>query len=178
MTEGIQTQAAEETTETQGTEAATDSRVRVSYNQDVPKMTLTVRFDKEVVELPAGEELFAQHPDVKDHLALVGLTTYLQRESSRQKDAEKIEAADKAYETLLNKGIEAFARKAGGGPRGPRKADKIAALAALKGATTAAVEKVLSTKTKEEQDAILNNKKVLAKLAKMNQGDEELDLSV
>ncbi len=177
MTEATVTQTQEEATNV-AEATTTDSRVRVSYNQDVPKMTLTVRFDKEVVELPAGEELFAQHPDVKDHLALVGLTTYLQRESSRSKDAEKIEAADKAYEKLLNEGIKAFERKAGGGPRGPRKADKIAALAALKGATTAAVEKVLSTKSKEEQDAILNNKKVLAKLAKMNQGEEELDLSV
>lgn len=174
MTEATETQTHDEV----DTTPATDSRIRVSYNQDVPKMTLTVRFDKEVVELPAGEELFAQHPDVKDHLALVGLTTYLQRESSRQKDAEKIEAADKAYEKLLNEGIKAFERKTGGGPRGPRKADKVAALAALKGATTAAVEKALSGMSKEQQDEILNHKKVLAKLAKMNQGEEELDLSV
>jgi len=160
------------------THVAADSRVRISYNQDTEKMTLTVRYGTEVIELPAGAELFETHPDVKNHLALVGLTTYLQREASRAKDAEKLDAADKGYDKLLAEGPKAFARKAGGGPRGPRKADKIAALAALKGATTGAIEKKLASLTKEEQETILSNKKVLAQLEKMTQGGEELDLTV
>lgn len=166
--------------ENQAQEAAVEStdRKRVNYSTDAAKGQLTVTYADEAVELGAEEEIFAKHPDVKNHLALVGLTTFLQRESGRVKDHQKLDAIEKAYERITQEGVKAFERKAGGGPRGPRKADKIAALAALKGATTAAIEKKLATMDKSEQDAILNHKKVLAKLEKMNSSADDLDLAV
>jgi hypothetical protein len=159
-------------------EAADTARLRVNYNADAATQMLTVSYDKEAVELPAGEELFDKYPEVKDHLALVGLTTFLQRESSRVKDADKLDAIEKAYARVLNSGAKAFERRPGGGPRGPRKADKIAALAALKGVTTAAIEKALSELSKEDQDKALNQKKVLAKLEKMQGNGDPVDLSL
>lgn len=158
------------------TEAPEETRVRVSYTPAPDKGMLTVKYDQDVVEFPVEEDLYAKHEGLKEHLAQLGLIAYFQRESSKFRDADKLTAVEKAYDTLAQNGTEAFKRKAGGGPRGPRKADKIAALAAIKGVTPAAVEKALAEKSKEEQDAILNHKKVLAKLEKM-QGELD-DLSV
>lgn len=175
MTE--QTQAPEVDTQ-EDTTSPEEARVRVSYTQDVAKQMLVVKYDKEVIEFPVAEELYAKHEDIKDHLALIGLTSFFQRESSKFRDADKLDAIEKAYEKLVQVGTYAFKRKAGGGPRGPRKADKIAALAALKGATTAAIQKQLEKLSKDEQEAVLNHKKVLAKLEKMKSEGDELDLSL
>lgn len=164
MTE--QTQAPEVDTQ-EDTTSPEEARVRVSYTPDAANNLLTVKYDQEKMDFAVAEELYAKHEGLKEHLALLGLISYFQRESSKFRDADKLTAIDKAYTTLEEQGTEAFKRKAGGGPRGPRKADKIAALAAIKGVTPAAVEKALASKSKEEQDELLNHKKVLAKLEKM-----------
>lgn len=168
-------------TTSDATDAQNDTRVRVNYSSDADKMELSVKYDKEEITFPVGSELLKAKPEVQEHLMLMGLTTFFQRESSRAKDAEKLDAVEKAYERLMTEGAAAFDRKpGGGGSRGPLKADKIAALAALKNAPITKVEAALKKMSKEEQDKILNNKKVLAKLEKMKGGvdGEELDLAV
>lgn len=172
------TEQAFDTPVTEDTQPAEEARIRVSYTQDASKQQLTVKYDKEVIEFPVGEELYTKHAELRDHLALVGLTSFFQRETSKVRDAEKLDAIEKAYDRLMTEGMGAFKRKAGGGPRGPRKADKIAALAALKGATTAAIEKKLATMDKAKQEDVLNHPKVLAKLEEMKSDSDGLDLNL
>jgi hypothetical protein len=155
-----------------------DKKQRVSYDLNADSGTLTVKYGNEEGTLTLYPELEA----VTGQLALEGLRGFLQRYSAKANEDEKLAAIEEGYNHLIEAGMQAFERKPpfGGqpGPRGPRKADKIAALAAIKGATVAAVKEVLSGMEKEAQDAILNNPKVLAKLEEMNTSPEGLDLTV
>jgi len=155
-----------------------DKKQRVTYDLNAETGVLTVKFGNE-------EGSFGLLPDleaVTGQLALEGLRGYLQRYSSKAEEADKITAIEEGYNHLVEVGMQAFERKPpfGGqpGPRGPKKADKIAALDVLKGATVAAVKEVLSAMDLKEQNRILNNPKVLAKLEEMQTSPEGLDLSV
>lgn len=153
-----------------------DKQQRVTYDLDPEQGTLSVKFGD-------AEGVFTLFPEleaISTQLALEGLRGYLQRYSAKAED--KVGAIDEGYNRLVELGMAAFERKPpfGGhpGPRGPTKADKIAALAYLKGATVAAIKSVLEGMEKEEQDRVLNNPKVLAKLEEMESEPEGLDLNV
>jgi hypothetical protein len=151
---------------------------RVSYDLNAETGTLTVKYGNEQGTLTLFPELEA----VTGQLALEGLRGFLQRYSAKVDEDEKLAAIEEGYNHLVDVGMAAFERKPpfGGqpGPRGPKKADKIAALAVLKGATVAAVKEVLSAMDLKEQNRILNNPKVLAKLQEMSTTPEGLDLTV
>lgn len=156
----------------------TDKKQRVTYDLNPETGLLTVKFGNEEANFNLLPDLEA----VTGQLALEGLRGYLQRYSAKADEGDKIAAIEEGYDNLVKNGMAAFERKPpfGGqpGPRGPKKADKIAALAALKGATVAAVKEVLSGMEKDEQNRILNNPKVLAKLEEMQTQPEGLDLTV
>jgi hypothetical protein len=155
-----------------------DKKQRVNYDLDADTGVLTVKYGNETGNFPLLPDLEA----VTGQLALEGLRGFLQRYSSQVDEADKIAAIEEGYNHLIEAGMKAFERKPpfGGqpGPRGPKKADKIAALAALKGATVAAVTEVLAGMDKAEQNRVLNNPKVLAKLEAMDTNPEGLDLNV
>jgi hypothetical protein len=155
-----------------------DKKQRVSYDLNAETGTLTVKYGNEQGTLTLFPELEA----VTGQLALEGLRGFLQRYSAKVDEDEKLAAIEEGYNHLVDVGMAAFERKPpfGGqrGPRGPKKADKIAALAVLKGATVDAVKEVLSGMDKAEQNRVLNNPKVLAKLEEMNTSPEGLDLTV
>jgi hypothetical protein len=155
-----------------------DKKQRVNYDLDAETGVLTVKYGDETGTFPLLPHLEA----VTGQLALEGLRGYLQKYSAKVAETDKVAAIEEGYNQLIEAGMKAFDRKPpfGGqpGPRGPKKADKIAALAAIKGATVAAVKEVLAGMEKQAQDAILNNPKVLAKLEEMNTSPEGLDLTV
>jgi hypothetical protein len=155
-----------------------DKKQRVNYDLDAESGILTVKYGNKTGQFPIFPNLEA----VTGQLALEGLRGFLQRYSSKVDEADKIAAIEEGYNHLVEAGMKAFERKPpfGGqpGPRGPKKSDKIAALAALKGATVAAVTEVLAGMDKAEQNRVLNNPKVLAKLQEMNTNPEGLDLNV
>lgn len=139
-----------------------DKEVRMSYSID--GRTLTVRRGGESLQIDTGD-----YPgDVMDHLAMTGLVTHLQRASVRVPKEEKMQAVETAINEVENEGVDAFAPKPRGfQSQGPRKQDRIAALAALKGASVTAVEKALAAKSKEEQKRLLEHEQVLEKARQM-----------
>lgn len=155
-----------------------DKKQRVTYDLNAETGVLTVKFGNEEGSFGLLPEL----EEVTGQLALEGLRGFLQRYSAKADEADKIAAIEEGYNYLVEAGMKAFERKPpfGGqpGPRGPKKADKIAALAVLKGATVAAVKEVLAGMDKAEQNRVLNNPKVLAKLEEMSTSPEGLDLTV
>jgi hypothetical protein len=151
------------------TEDTTD-RNRVSYDLSVEDKTLLATYAGTGVRIQLDDKLDA----VKVRLMLEGLRTVLQRATLRVPDEAKIEAIEAVYNELVEKGMGAFERKSPGGARGPKKADKLMALALLKGVTVDQIKAALDKKSTEEQSAILNNPKVLAKLAKMREAEVEL----
>lgn len=152
-----------------------DGRNRVNYKPDTDKGHLEVSYGAEVLTLSADTDVL-EDDAVKDHLAYLGLITYLQRESSRARNEDKLDAIDEAYASLVSQGMQAFERKSNA-PKGPKKADKIAALAMLKGRTPDAVRDAVKKLPQAEQDKLLNHPKVLAKVEELRSGDAD-DLSV
>jgi hypothetical protein len=152
-----------------------DKQKRTSYELNPDAGELTVKFEGEVGVFPLYPDLEA----VTGQLALEGLRGYLQRATSGVDESEKLTAINEAFDQLAAEGMKCFEKKPPfSGPRGPKKADKIAALAALKNATVAAVKEVLTNMDQKEQKRVLNNPKVLAKLEEMQSSASELDLSV
>lgn len=106
--------------------------------------------------------------EVRQHLMMTGLIDYLQRACARTPKEQKMDAVEEAMNRLDQEGMKVFERKPRGfQSTGPRKQDKIAALAVLQGATPTAVEKALANRTKDEQDKILNHPDVLQKVSEM-----------
>ena len=152
-----------------------DKQKRTAYELNPEKGELTVKFEGEVGVFPLYPELEA----VTGQLALEGLRGYLQRATSGVAENEKVAAINEAFDRLVADGMQCFEKKPPfSGPRGPKKADKIAALAALKGATVAAIKEALSVMEPKDQNRILNNPKVLEKLNEMTTSATGLDLSV
>lgn len=157
------------------TPASGDNRNRVNYKPNTKDDFLVVSYGAEHMTLDAGKEIM-RHPGVRDHLAYLGLITYLQRESSRAREAQKLDAIDIAYVEIAENGLKAFERKSNA-PTGPKKADKVAALAMLKNRTPDAIREAIKKLPQAKQDELLNHPKVLAKVAELLAGDEK-DLSI
>lgn len=150
-----------------------EKKVRVSYKQDAStgELTITRADDGLVADITSLPE------DVRTHLSLLGLTMYLQRETTRVPDEEKLSTVESAYNEIVSKGMKVFEPKPRGfQSKGPRKADKIAALAMLKGTTPAVIEAKLKEKSDEDVDRILNHAKVLEKVAELQAKADTLDL--
>ena len=147
-------------------------RQRVAYDLDANLKTLKVSFgdSEQLLVQTGGEDLDA----VRTQLVLEGLRTVLQKATLKVPEEEKLVAIEEAYNRLVTEGMKVFERKGPGGVRGPKKAEKLEALALMKGTTTAKIKELLEAKTPEERDAILNHPKVLAKLEKMQAADLEL----
>lgn len=149
-----------------------ESLKRVKYAISAENKVLGITYGSEGVELKLDDDL----RPVVTQLILMGLTTYLQRASTKVPEAEKIAAIESAYDKLVRDGMEAFAKSPVITSRGPKKADRIAALAMLKGVTPDAVKQALAKKPQADQDRILNAPAVLAKVAELQGAQTELDL--
>jgi len=137
---------------------------RISYHYDEESREITVSRGEDNLSLPIGQ--FLDREELKTALAVSGTIDYLRRAASEVNGEEKMEAIEAAYDRIANEGVDAFKRR----PRtrkGPVKAEKVAALAALEEATTVAIEEALADMPKEDQDRLLNSERVLGKLESM-----------
>jgi hypothetical protein len=157
------------------TEETEDTRKRIRYNIQDDAAKVFAVFDNEQVEMSPLRE--CEDKAVHRHLLLLGLVSYLQKATVRVEQSEKITAVEMAYNDLLEKGMEVFKPKPSGfTSRGPRKADKIAALAAIKGVMPSVVEAKLKDMDNDRVEAILNHPDVLAKVEALAAQPEDLDL--
>lgn len=163
----------QDTTTTVAAKPSPATGPRVNYSPDADTGVLNVLYDGTKMPLEAGKELFGDEK-LRDHLALMGLIHYLQRETMRRTDGEKMDIIEASYDKLVAQKMEVFTHR--GRPRGPKKADKIAALAAMKGVTPDAVREAISKMPMEKQDALLNKPEVLAKVEEMKEQQLDLDL--
>lgn len=146
---------------------------RVTYTPSDDGATLVVAQGGVNMELDVAD-VFA-NTGVRDHLAMLGLSHHLRRVAGEKPAEERLETIEATYDEIVSKGMAAFEPK----PRtrkAPLKADKVAALASLEGATITAVEKALAKMSKEEQAQKLNSDRVLEKLEGMR-GEDDLDLT-
>jgi hypothetical protein len=158
------------------TEEATETRQRVTYALQPVTKTLQISFGEEALVLKTADDLTDE--TVRNQLVLEGLRAYLQKATLRTNEEDKLVELEKAYRTLLTEGMSVFDKKGPGGHSGPRKADKIAALAALKGTTPDAIKAALKGKPTDKVDALLNSPKVLAAVEKLRAKAEQLDLDL
>lgn len=158
----------EETTE------ETTSRQRVMYELFPATKTIQVSFGDESLRLHTAEDLDA----VRDQLVLEGLRTYLQKATLRVAEADKLVALENAYNDLMAKGMVAFEKKGPGGHTGPKKAEKIAALAAMKGTTPEIIKEKLRDKPTDKVNALLNSPKVLAAVEKLRAKGADLEFDL
>lgn len=148
------------------------TRQRVAYELFPKTKMVKVSFGSEALTLHTAEDLDA----VRDQLVLEGLRTYLQKATLRIAEEYKLTALESAYNILIEKGMSAFDKKGPGGHSGPKKAEKIAALAALKGTTSEIIKAKLENVSTEKVNALLNNPKVLAAVEKLRAKGVDLDL--
>lgn len=142
-----------------------DIKKRVSYT--TAKDKLTARFGGAGIDLHVPD-------DLKDILAVHGLRAYIQQQTINVESDDRLESVEKAYEQLLEQGESAFERKSPVGRKVQyKKADKIMALAMIKGVTVTAARAALSALEPEKQNKILNSEPVMAKLKAMQ---EEVNL--
>ena len=156
------------------TEETKETRQRVLYELFPTTKTVKVSFGEEALNLHTAEDLDA----VRDQLVLEGLRTYLQKATLRVAEADKLIALENAYNDLIAKGMVAFEKKGPGGHSGPKKAEKIAALAAMKGTTPEIIKEKLRDKPTDKVNALLNSPKVLAAVAKLRAKGADLDLGL
>lgn len=140
-------------------------RVRYSFEDE----SLVVRYGDEQMTLELPDDMTVL-------LALYGLRAYLQQRSINSGE-EKLAAIEQAYDTLVEEGEAAFERKSPVGRKVQfKKADKIMALAVLKGVTITTMQKVLSKFDTEKVNKLLNSDAVIAQLQKTQ--EEEVNLEV
>lgn len=152
----------------------TTNRQRVAYELFPATKQLQVSFGDEVLRLHTAEDL----DDVRDQLLLEGLRAYLQKATLRVAEADKLVALENAYNDLVAKGMAVFEKKGPGGHSGPKKAEKIAALAALKGTTPEIIKAKLANAPTDKVNALLNSPKVLAAVEKLRAKGDDLDLGL
>lgn len=132
-----------------------DKRVQYSVEDNA----LVAKFAGESIKLDVPKEL-------SNELALYGLRAYIQNNSA--KTDNRIEEIEKTYDDLLHTGAAAFERKTPVGNRVQfRKADKVMALAVLKGVTITVMQDALSKLDPERQNKVLNSEAVMKKLHSM-----------
>jgi hypothetical protein len=156
------------------TDEANETRQRVAYELDPENKAMTVRFGEEALLLKTADDLDA----VRDQLVLEGLRSFLQKATLRVADVDKLPALEAAYNELMAKGMAAFEKKGPGGHTGPKKAEKIAALAALKGTTPEIIKAKLKDAPTDKVNALLNSPKVLAAVEKLRSKGEQLELDL
>lgn len=138
---------------------------RIVYSYDQTSRVITARKGQDHLEMPIGE--FLDNEEVRDTLAVSGAIDLLRRAAAGAGKEGKMEAIEEAYDRVSNEGVDAFK------PRKQeriRKADKIAALASLEGATISAVEEALEKLDKQAQHETLNSERVLSHLKTMKSG--------
>jgi hypothetical protein len=144
-----------------------DIKKRISYVTSKDK--LTARFGGAGIDLSVPESL-------KDILAVHGLRAYIQQHTINTESDDRLESVEQAYENLLVQGEAAFERKSPVGRKVQfKKADKIMAVAMLKGVTVTAAKAALMALEPEKQAKILNSDAVMNKLRDMQ---EQVDLEV
>lgn len=152
-----------------------DTRKRIRYNINDENAKVNAEFGGEGLLMSPLSE--CEDKAVHRHLLLMGLVSYLQKATVRVDQDEKMLAVEQAYNDLLEQGMKVFEPKPSGFvSRGPRKADKIAALAAIKGVMPSVVEAKLKDMDQERVDAILNHPEVLAKVESLAAQSEDLSL--
>lgn len=151
------------------------SNTRVTYKQDIENGKLSVSYADVELELDPGDDLL-QDAELTTHLAYLGLTTYLQREAAKL-SGDKVEAIEEVYGQLCDERSNAFKRK----PRkvsGPKKAEKVAALAAIKGVSPEVIREHLKKMDEARQAKVLDHPKVLAKVAEMSKAEDQIELDL
>jgi hypothetical protein len=156
------------------TEETTETRQRVVYTLQPQFQTLQITFGAEALVLKTATDL----NEVRDQLVLEGLRAFLQKATLRVAEENKLVALEQAYNQLIKDGMGAFEKRGPGGHAGPKKAEKIAALAALKGTTVDAIKTALKDKPTDKVNALLNSPKVLAAVEKMKSKAEQLELEL
>ena len=146
----------------------TDKTPRVSITHGSDNLTIT-RGDEKAT-LPYSL-VFADEA-VMDRLAKEGLAAYLRKVTAEVESEQRLAAMEEAFEKLVDGGIDVLTPKRQ--PRGPLKADKVAALAFIKGVTVGSIEDALSLKDKAEQDEILNDPEVLEQVERLQAGSVAL----
>lgn len=142
--------------EAQAVEVA-EVQKRVNYN--IGEDAMQVRLGNEEMELPLPEGM-------EQYLAFMGLRGYLQQKTMGVED--KLAAIEEVYNELLEKGVSVFERKSPVGRTVQfKKADKIMALAMLKGSTVSAIQSALEGFDTDTQNQILNSDEVMNKLRAM-----------
>lgn len=144
---------------------------------------LNYAHEEDTIVVSRGEERMslgisdvASDEETKEALVAQGLASYLRRAASEVPADEKFDAIERAYDRLVSEGAKAFQPK----PRvrkAPRKAEKVSALAVLRGTTTDAIEEALSDMDKDRQDEVLNAEEVLSKVEELRQNAQGLDLA-
>lgn len=158
-------------------EESTSSKIpRVSYKINADNGVLTVTKGTDVVDFPVLED--AGDEKLRNHLMQLGLIKYLHQETTKATGSDdKLAAIEEAYDRLVQQGLGALQRK--GVPRGPKKADKVAALAAIKGVTPDRVRESLAGLGDAKAEKLLNHPDVLAKVEEMKAAAEnQLDLDL
>lgn len=158
------------------TEETTEVRQRVTYDLQPATKTMTISFGEDQLVLKTSDDL--TDAMVREQLVLEGLRSYLQKVTLRVAEENKLVALENAYSTLLQTGMESFEKRGPGGHAGPKKADKIAALAVLKGTTPEAIKLALKDKPTDKVNALLNSPKVLTAVEKLKAKAEQLDLGL
>lgn len=130
--------------------------------------TLHAKFGQDTIdlELPEG---------IKTHLALYGLRSYLQNNTDKDV-GDRIGAIEETYNQLVKAGEKAFERKSPVGNKVQFKmADKVMALAMIKGVTVTALNEALSQLEPERRKKVLNSESVMNKLRAMQGEDLSLE---
>lgn len=144
-----------------------DIKKRISYS--LGDELLIARFGGESMELEVP-------PHLKDKLAAYGLRAFIQQRTVNSANENKLGAVQDAYVKLIEEGDSAFERKSPVGRKVQfKKADKIMALAMIKGVTVTAAKAALSALEPEKQNKVLNSEAVIEKLKLMQ---EEVSLEV
>lgn len=144
---------------------------RVQYKVDIKDQQLTVSKGAESIELPM---IFPD--DVTKHLAQLGLIKYLHQETTKKPNEDKLLVIEQAYDDLAERGMDALQKKPVN--RGPKKADRIAALAAIKGVTPDQIKDAMKGMPAEKEQRILNHPAVLQKVEELQSNEDQLDLEL
>lgn len=148
---------------------------RITFRTAVVDGNLTISRGEETLILPVAN-LFEGDSELQSHFAAIGLVAHLRKVTGELPSEERMAAMELEYDRIEELGLGALATKQTR-TRGPRKAEKIAALAILEGATTDAIEAALAKMSKEAQEEVLNAERVIEQLGRMKRSDEALDLA-
>lgn len=137
---------------------------RVSFPSVAEDGQITIKRGDENLTLPVSGLL--QDQELMARFAVLGLVAHLRKVSADLPSEDRMAAIEREYDRIEEQGVKALDAKQTRN-RGPRKAEKIAALAVLESATTDAIEEALSQMSKDHQDEVLNSDRVTEQLGRM-----------